>query len=161
MSGAWRATVITVSDRAARGAYTDESGPVVAAALREAGYEVGDVVVVEDGDVPVTAALRDAIAAAADLIVTTGGTGFAPRDRTPEATRAVIDREAPGLAEVMRARGRESTPFADLSRGIAGIAGGTVVVNLPGSVNGARESIAAVVDLLDHAVAQARGAHTH
>lgn len=155
------AVVITVSDRASRGEYTDESGPAVAELVRAAGYEVGDVRVVEDGDESVAAALRTAIADEAHLIVTIGGTGLGPRDRTPEGTRRVIDREAPGIAEAMRAAGRASTPLADLSRGIAGIAGGCVVVNLPGSVRGAVESITAVLPILHHAVEQARGESHH
>ena len=158
---AFRAVVVTVSDRASRGEQADESGPAVAALLAGAGYEIAPVAVVPDGVTSVAAAIRDAAGSGAALVVTTGGTGFAPRDLTPEGTRRIIDREAPGLAELMRAAGRATTPFADLSRGVAGVAGRTVVVNLPGSLAGATESLEAVLPILRHAVEQAAGGHEH
>ncbi|HEY8340544.1 MAG TPA: MogA/MoaB family molybdenum cofactor biosynthesis protein [Egibacteraceae bacterium] len=151
-----RAAVITVSNRAAAGTYADEAGPAVAALLREAGFEVADVVVVPDGLGPV----GDAIVAAcadADVVVTCGGTGLSPLDVTPEATRAVVERPAPGFAEAMRAASREITPLAVLSRGVAGIRGRTLVLNLPGSPRGAVESLQAVIAALPHAVDQLHG----
>ena len=158
----WRAGVVTVSDRCARGEAVDESGPALVRLLEQAGYEVATATVVPDGDEPVAGALRDAAAAGCQLVVTTGGTGLSPRDRTPEGTRAVIDFEVPGLAEAMRAAGRASTPFADLSRGLVGVTGVSIVVNVPGSVRGAVESLTTLIDVLPHALAQLRGGdHGH
>ena len=161
MTHVWRATVVTVSDRCAAGEAEDTAGPALADLLRDAGYTVGAPVVVPDGDDSVAAALR-ALLDATDLVVTTGGTGLSPRDRTPEGTRQVIEREVPGLAEAMRAAGRASTPFADLSRGVVGAAGATLVVNTPGSRSGATESLAAILPVLAHALEQVAGAtHAH
>lgn len=151
-----RAAVITVSNRAAAGTYADEAGPAVAALLREAGFRVADGVVVPDGIAPVA----DAIVAAcadADLVVTSGGTGLSPLDVTPEATRAVVERLAPGFAEAMRAASLQVTPMGVLSRGVAGIRGRTLILNLPGSPKGAVESLRAVLAALPHAVDQLRG----
>jgi len=148
--GAVRATVITVSDRVSRGEAEDRSGPAAALALGTLGFEV-DVVVVPDGLDEVENALRVA-AADANLVVTTGGTGLAPRDLTPEATRRVIEREAPGLAEAMRSATFGSNAFGMLSRGVSGVVGETLIINLPGSVSGATESLDVVGPALVHAV---------
>ncbi|MFZ0161031.1 MAG: MogA/MoaB family molybdenum cofactor biosynthesis protein [Kineosporiaceae bacterium] len=153
-----RALVITASNRAAAGVYADRGGPILVDGLREMGFEVDGPVVVPDGD-PVQAALREAVAAGYDVVLTTGGTGLSPTDRTPEATRAVIEREVPGLAELVRAQGVSAgVATASLSRGIAGLASSTLVVNLPGSPGGCRDGIAVLGDVLPHAVDQIRGA---
>jgi molybdenum cofactor synthesis domain-containing protein len=154
-----RAAVLTVSDGVHEGTRTDESGPAVADLLVKAGYEVVRRRV-PDEPAEIEAALRD-LAGEVALVVTTGGTGFAPRDVTPEATRAVIERDAPGLAEAMRAAGRASTAFADLSRGVAGIVGSTLVLNLPGSPAGATESLEAVLEILPHALEHLNGEVGH
>lgn len=151
-----RATVITVSTRAAAGVYADDAGPAVAQVLREAGFEVGDIVVIPDGRTEVAEAIT-AACEGSDLVVTNGGTGLHPRDLTPEATRDVLDREAPGLGEVMRAASLAVTPTAALSRGMAGSRGRTLVVNLPGSPKGAVENLQAVVGVLGHAMDQLAG----
>jgi len=152
-----RALAITASNRAAAGVYPDKSGPVLADLLREAGCEVSGPLVVPDGE-PVEAALRDAVAAGYDLVVTTGGTGLTPGDLTPEMTRRVIDREIPGIAEAIRAGGAAAgVPAAILSRGLAGLAGTTLVVNLPGSTGGVRDGMAVLSAVVSHAVDQARG----
>jgi molybdenum cofactor synthesis domain-containing protein len=146
-----RAAVLTVSDGVADRVRVDESGPAVAETLTRAGYAVEERLVARDERPEIEAALRR-LASEHDLVVTTGGTGLAPRDVTPEATRAVLDREAPGLAEAMRAAGRASTPMADLSRGTAGSIGRALVVNLPGGTRGAQESLAAILPVLPHAL---------
>jgi molybdopterin adenylyltransferase len=146
-----RALVITVSDRVSRGEAVDKSGPAAVARLEALGFEVTSNHVVPDGVESVAAALRDAVAGNA-LVVTTGGTGFAPRDLTPEATREVIERPAPGLAEAMRAATFGRNPHGMLSRGVAGIAGSTLIVNLPGSVRGVEESLDVVAPALGHAI---------
>ena len=146
-----RAAVVTVSDRASRGEAEDRSGPAVAAILTEIGFSVDEVRIVPDGVGPVAAILRD-LAGTVSLVVTTGGTGFSPRDLTPEATRSVIEREAPGLSEAMRAATFGKNPHGMLSRGCAGIVGTTLIVNLPGSVRGATESLETVAAALMHGV---------
>ena len=152
-----RALAITVSTRAAAGVYPDRSGPVLADLLREAQCEVDGPVVVPDG-ADVELALRDAVAAGYDVVVTTGGTGLNPNDMTPEMTSLVLDREVPGLAEAIRAAGvAAGVPAAALSRGIAGQASATLVVNLPGSTAGVRDGMAVLGPVLEHAVDQARG----
>ena len=152
-----RALVVTASNRAAAGVYADRGGPVLVAGLRGMGFSVDGPVVVPDGD-PVARALRDAVDAGYDVVLTTGGTGLSPTDRTPEATRTVIDREVPGLAEAVRAYGTaQGVATAALSRGLAGLAGRTLVVNLPGSPGGCRDGIAVLSGVLPHAVAQVRG----
>lgn len=152
-----RALVITASNRAAAGVYADVSGPVLAELLREADCDVSGPLVVPDGE-PVQEALRDAVAAGYDVVVTTGGTGLTPGDLTPEMTRNVIDREIPGIAEAIRAAGvAAGVPAAMLSRGIAGLAGPTLIVNLPGSAGGVRDGMAVLSAVLAHAVDQAGG----
>ena len=156
-----RAAVLTVSDGVTDGTREDASGDAAAALLREAGFDVSSRRVVPDERPEIEAALRE-LAAANGLVVTTGGTGFGPRDVTPEATRAVIEREAPGVAELMRASGLAQTPMAALSRGVAGAVGSALILNLPGSPKGVRESLAAVLPVIPHAVellGGATGAH--
>jgi molybdenum cofactor synthesis domain-containing protein len=157
-----RCRVITVSDRCAAGLREDASGPVLAAALEAAGYTVSRSVV-PDGADSVREALRAALDAGDRLVVTTGGTGVGPRDRTPEGTRAVLDRLLPGIPELLRADGATRSPHASLTRGIAGVvdavdgAGGALVVNLPGSPRAASEAIAVVLPLVAHVLDQLTG----
>ncbi len=152
-----RALAVTVSNRAAAGVYEDRSGPVLADLLRVAGCDVDGPVVVPDG-AAVQAALRDAIAAGYDVVVTTGGTGLTPGDQTPEMTRLVLDREIPGIPEAIRAAGvAAGVPSAVLSRAVAGLASTTLIVNLPGSTGGVRDGMAVLAGLLPHAVDQVRG----
>ena len=152
-----RARVVTVSDRSHGGLRHDTSGPLLAELLQELGFASADVVVVPDEVDEIQAALRAAIDDRVDLVATTGGTGFAPRDVTPEATRAVLDREAPGLAEALRLFNRDKVPTTILSRAVAGIAGSTIVVNLPGSTGGVRDGVAVLAPVIGHAVVQLRG----
>lgn len=151
--------VVTASDRSAAGTRHDTSGELVAARLEGIGYAVERLIVPDD-----VAALAAAIvdgAARHRLVVTTGGTGLTPRDVTPQATATVLDYEVPGIAEAMRAVGRRSTPFADFSRGLVGVRGGTLIVNLPGSPKGSVESLEVLVPLLDHALETLAGAFDH
>ena len=152
-----KAKILTVSTLAAQGEREDKSGDALAASLAEAGFEVVDRRVVTDGRDAVADALRSMLDGFAGLIVTTGGTGFSPTDETPEGTGAVIDRDAPGLAEAMRL----VNPLGRLSRGLAGVAGGAIVINTPGSTNGAVECLTAVIDVLPHALDLLAGAHPH
>lgn len=156
------AAVVTASDAAAAGTREDTSGPAVAALLDEAGFEVvAREVVADDVDAIAAVLRRLADDERIPLVCVTGGTGLAPRDVTPEATRAVLDREVPGLAEAMRAVGRRSTQMADLSRGVVGLRGATLIVDLPGSPRGATESLAAIVEVLPHALDLAAGDTAH
>jgi molybdenum cofactor synthesis domain-containing protein len=152
-----RALAITVSNRAAAGVYEDRSGPVLVSLLRSAGCTAVDgPIVVPDGEL-VEAALREAVAEGYDVVVTTGGTGLTPTDRTPEMTRRVLDTEIPGIAEAIRAAGAAAVPASILSRGVAGVAGETLLVNLPGSAGGVRDGMAVLSPVLPHAVDQVRG----
>ena len=156
-AGVIRALAVTVSNRAAAGVYEDRSGPVLARLLTEAGCAVDGPLVVPDG-APVEAALRDAIANGYDVVVTTGGTGLTPGDLTPEMTHRVLDREIPGIAEAIRAAGvAGGVPAAMLSRGLAGLAGHTLIVNLAGSTGGVKDGMAVLAPVLRHAVDQAHG----
>ena len=150
------ARVIVASNRAWAGVYADSSGPILVAGLRQLGFEVDDPVVVPDGD-PVGDELRKAIADGVDVVLTSGGTGLTPTDRTPEVTRAVLEFEVPGIAEAIRAHSRDRVPTSVLSRGLAGVAGRTLIVNLPGSTGGARDGMAVLGPVLAHAVDQLRG----
>ncbi len=152
-----RARVIVASNRAAAGVYEDTSGPRLVAGLRELGCEVDPgPVVVPDGE-PVAEALRAAVAEGFDVVLTSGGTGVTPTDRTPEATRPLLDFEIPGIAEAVRAYSRDKVPSAALSRGLAGVAGRTLIVNLPGSTGGAKDGLAVLKPLLAHTVEQIHG----
>jgi molybdenum cofactor synthesis domain-containing protein len=152
-----KATVITCSNRAAAGVYEDTGGPVIVEALTGLGFEVTGPVVVPDGQ-PVADAIRAALEAGARAVLTTGGTGLTPTDLTPEVTRPLLDREVPGIAEAIRAHGSaQGVPTAALSRGLAGVAGTALVVNLPGSRGGVKDGLAVVVPLLRHAVQQIVG----
>jgi molybdopterin adenylyltransferase len=152
------AAVLTISDSAHRGTRADASGPAVTARLEAAGFQIGDHRIIPDERSEIAHHLRQTTA---DLIVTTGGTGIALRDVTPEATRDVIDREIPGFGELMRSRGLESTRFAPLSRAIAGTRGNTLIINLPGSPKGAIESLDAVLGLVPHVLDLLNGRTEH
>jgi molybdenum cofactor synthesis domain-containing protein len=153
-----RAVVVTASNRAAFGVYEDTSGRVLADGLRELGFEVEGPHVRPDDAAELQMVLEEAVVGSADVVLTTGGTGLSPTDVTPEATRAVLDREAPGIAEAVRRYGAEhGVPTSVLSRGLAGTAGRTLIVNLPGSTGGVKDGLAVLGPLLPHLVSQLRG----
>jgi molybdenum cofactor synthesis domain-containing protein len=160
MSEQWRrlpGAVVVASNRAAAGVYDDETGPLLVEFLRSQGFEVGDPAVVPDGP-PVGEAISAAVAAGARVVLTTGGTGLTPTDRTPEQTRALLDFEVPGIGEAIRAFGAaKGIATAALSRGIAGVAGQCLVVNLPGSRGGVKDGLDVLRPLLVHAVEQVVG----
>ena len=151
-----RAAVVVASNRAAAGVYPDRTGPIIASWLRERGFETADPVVVADG-APVHDAVAGAVASGMDVVLTTGGTGITPTDRTPEAVEPLLDRRLPGLADAIRAAGLPAVPTAVLSRGLAGVAGRTLVVTLPGSTGGVRDGLGVLDGVLDHAVDQLHG----
>jgi molybdenum cofactor synthesis domain-containing protein len=158
LPGGARALVVTASNRAAAGVYEDRSGQALAAGLAELGFGVEGPKVLPDDAVEIADVLRAAVDAGIELVLTTGGTGLSPTDVTPEATRAVLEREAPGIAEAVRRYGAEhGVPTAVLSRGLAGTAGRTLIVNLPGSTGGVKDALAVLGPLLPHIVSQLRG----
>jgi molybdopterin adenylyltransferase len=157
-----RAKILVLSDRAAEGRREDRSGPAVRGVLEAHGWEVMALEVLPDDEDQIRNRLKDwAGSGDCDVIFTTGGTGLGPRDVTPEATRSVIAKEIPGLAELMRARGATSTPLAALSRGVVGTRKGKLIVNLPGSPKGARESLESIIEILPHAIDQVQGRTEH
>jgi molybdopterin adenylyltransferase len=154
------AAVLTVSDSCASGKRADQSGPAVANFLKERGFKVAGIQIVSDDQATIQKSILD-LAGKAGMVVTTGGTGIAPRDVTPEATRAVCDRLIEGIPERMRSEGSKRTPFAALSRGLCGVCGTSLILNLPGSPKGAVESLESVIDLLPHALQLVNGNTAH
>ncbi|MDH3021986.1 MogA/MoaB family molybdenum cofactor biosynthesis protein [Gordonia alkanivorans] len=150
------AQIVVASTRASTGVYPDRTGPIIEEWLAEQGFRVAERDVVADGP-PVGAAIRAAVYAGIDLVLTTGGTGLSPTDRTPEETRPLLDVEIPGLADAIRAAGLPDVPTAVLSRGLAGVAGTTLVVNLPGSTGGVRDGLGVLSGVVHHALDQIRG----
>jgi molybdenum cofactor synthesis domain-containing protein len=161
LSGAFRAHVITVSDGVSAGTREDVSGPALATLLQNQRFEVSGPEVVPDDEQRIGDALVAAVVAGADIVVTTGGTGLGPRDVTPQATSMLIDYPVPGLGELMRRAGVASTPMAALSRGVAGVRGRTLILNVPGSMKGATESLEAVLPVLGHAMQLLHGNTKH
>jgi molybdenum cofactor synthesis domain-containing protein len=156
-----KAHVVTVSDGVFHGKRTDKSGPAMVALLHGGGFEVSGPEVVPDEVERIGEAIETAVTLGADVVVTTGGTGLGPRDVTPQATASLINYEVPGIAEEMRRAGVASTPVAALSRAMAGVRGRTLIINVPGSLKGATESLAAVMPLLGHAVQLLQGDTAH
>ncbi|MEA2668878.1 MAG: hypothetical protein QOJ33_1812 [Chloroflexota bacterium] len=156
-----KAHVITISDRVSARKMEDKSGPALVQILISAGFEVSAPEVVPDSQQDIADAMEAAIVRGADLVVSTGGTGLGPRDVTPQATSTVIDFEVPGIAEEMRRAGAVTTPMAALSRGIAGVRGHTLIINVPGSAKGAAESLEAVIPVLEHAIRLLHGDTAH
>ena len=156
-----RAHVITVSDGVSAGTRDDVSGPALLDVLKRARFQVSGPEVVPDAEDRISDAVVAAVVHGADLVVTTGGTGLGPRDVTPQATSLLIDYEVPGLGELMRRAGESSTPMAALSRGVAGVRGQALILNVPGSVNGATESLEAVIPVLGHAIQLLHGDTKH
>jgi molybdenum cofactor synthesis domain-containing protein len=148
--------VVIASTRAAAGIYDDRCGPIIVDWLRQQGFDAPPPVVVADG-VAVTRALRAAVAESPDVVITSGGTGISPTDATPEATAGVLDYQVPGLADAIRRSGLPKVPTSVLSRGVCGVAGRTLVINLPGSPGGVRDGLGVLEDVLEHAVDQIRG----
>ncbi|BBZ31778.1 MogA/MoaB family molybdenum cofactor biosynthesis protein [Mycolicibacterium confluentis] len=148
--------IIIASTRASAGVYDDRSGPLIAEWFAQQGFCTPEVVVVPDGD-PVGRALRIAVADGVDLVITSGGTGISPTDETPKQTKPLLDFELPGLAEAIRRSGLPKVPTAILSRGLAGVAGQTLIVNLPGSPGGVRDGLAVLTDVVHHAIDQLAG----
>jgi molybdenum cofactor synthesis domain-containing protein len=158
MVGMRRAAILTISDKGSRGEREDQSGPVLKEILGKAGFSIVKVEVLPDDQQLLEQRLRHlADESCLDLVVTTGGTGVSPQDVTPDATLAVIDREVPGMAEAMRLNSLAKTPHAMLSRAVAGVRGQTLIINLPGSVKGARENIQVLLPALDHALDKIQG----
>lgn len=156
MSTARSAQIIIASTRAASGVYTDECGPIIAEWLEQRGFSPVESKVVADGN-PVGEALQDAVEAQVDLIITSGGTGILPTDSTPEQTVAVLDFVIPGLADAIRRAGLPKVPTSVLSRGVCGVAGQTLIVNLPGSPGGVRDGLDVLADVVHHALDQIAG----
>ncbi|MGH3564216.1 MAG: MogA/MoaB family molybdenum cofactor biosynthesis protein [Mycobacterium sp.] len=154
------ARIIIASTRASAGEYTDRTGPIIAEWLGQHGFAPVHPEVVADGD-PVGRALRDAVSAGVDVIITSGGTGISPTDDTPAQTAAVLDYEVPGLADAIRRSGLPKVPTSVLSRGVCGVAGRTLIVNLPGSSGGVRDGLGVLTDVLDHALEQIAGKDHH
>ena len=153
----YRARVVTISTRASQGIWEDTSGPLIVDALNALSIQTASPIIIPDGEI-VEAILRAAIGEGIDLIITTGGTGHSPSDHTPEMTKRVIERESPGIAEAIRAYGlAQGVPSAALSRGVAGISGNTLIVNLPGSLGGVRDGMAVLAPILIHALDQIHG----